>query len=751
MTFDLKHFRQEVLKISQVELAQQLEVSRDKIVRMENDPEKIELGMIIKLAQVTGQTLEELTGYRKEVPKSFTVNNNWTKITEFKKKVLNEFLKVTSHNNFNPLKEKFENFNRFNNPIKPKIAVLGMSDAGKSTFINSLLGSNELPAYWTPATSTNVHIKHVSDRPKYIHDDVLVLNNEQNQIKVEKLDNHEYYEEHKIISGSLDLLNEFGTRKGKYYEEDKNLLIITYLDKEILNVCDIIDVPGFGTGDRSLDNTMANSTQKIADIVIYLSPSNAFLRGEELQFLRNTINILEPIERKNENIIEPLGNFYVVASQSLAVDNGNIDSLMTVLDNGTDRLYTDINPEIWEKKNKITGYNYSFEDLRKRFFTFAIDRHSLRNSLEIDLKRLLETIPDLVIKNYQSTLSDFFTISKNEFHGKANYYKMLLNRRDEFLEMLAEINKNMPNEERINESLRKEVLTKIRALKLESLSAFRTQYDLIINEDHILEVIKRNNYKKKKQDLQRLSGYVSGELESKLENILIQKSEELSDVIDEYLKDISNNINSASKKFFGVNVDNNISFDVLTAFASGLAGLATFGGLAIWASTLGNLGAYILVAQSVSLLSALGISVGGTAAAVSAVAAIGGPITLGIALAVIATLSTFAITSGTWKKSISKKIVKEYNKQNAFGKYESVINSFWNDTEKAFEKADDEMKEEARNRVQLIKSEIDNLDEDYLRDEWKQNNNIALKSEYMFEFLTKLLDSTKKLNTSTVE
>ncbi|MFS0883511.1 dynamin family protein [Metabacillus niabensis] len=751
MTFDLKHFRQEILKISQTELAQQLEVSRDKIVRMENDPEKIELGMIIRLAQVTGQTLEELTGYTKEVPKTFTVNNNWTKISEFKKKVQNEFLKVTSHTDFAPLRKKFDNFNKFNNPIKPKVAVLGMSDAGKSTFINSLLGSNELPAYWTPATSTNVHIKHVSDRPRYTHDDVLVLNNEQNQIKVEKLESHEYYEEHKIISGGLDLLNEFGTRKGKFYEEDKNLLIITYLDKEILNVCDIIDVPGFGTGDRSLDNTMANSTQRIADIVIYLSPSNAFLRGEELQFLRNTINILEPIERKNENIIEPLGNFYVVASQALAVDNGNIDSLMTVLDNGTDRLYTDINPEIWEKKNKATGYNYSFEDLRKRFFTFAIDRQSLRNSLEIDLKRLLETIPDLVIKNYQSTLSDFFTISKNEFLGKANYYKVLLNRRDEFLEMLEEINKNMPNEERINESLRKEVLTKIRALKSESLSEFRAQYDLIINENHILEVIKRNNYKKKKQDLQRLSGYISGELESKLENILIQKSEELSEVIDKYLKDISNNINSASKKFFGINVDNNISFNVINAFASGLAGLATFGGLAIWASTLGNLGAYILVAQSVSLLSALGISVGGTAAAVSAVAAIGGPITLGIALAVIATVSTFAITSGTWKKSISKKIVKEYNKQNAFGKYESVINSFWNDTEKAFEKADDEMKEEARNRVQLIKAEIDNLDEDYLRAELNQNHTISLKSEYMFEFLIKILDSTKKLNTPTVE
>ncbi|MFS0562039.1 dynamin family protein [Terribacillus sp. 179-K 1B1 HS] len=345
--------------MSQLELAQLLEVSRDKIVRMENDPDRIELSLIVKLAQVTGQTLEELTGYEKEVPKTFTVNDNWKEITQFRNNVNKEFMKVLNDKESDPIKKKFDDFNRINSPTKPRVAVLGMSDAGKSTFINSLLGSNELPAYWTPATSTNVYLKHISDRPKYISDDVLVLDNERNQINVEKLMDHEYFEEHKITSGSLDLLKEFGTRKGKFYEEERNLLIITYLDKEILNLCDLIDVPGFGTGDRTLDDTMANSTQGIADIVIYLSPSNAFLRGEELQFLRSTINILPPIERKNDNIIEPLGNLFVVASQAFNVDKGNIESLATVLDNGTDRLYTDINPEIWEKKTEATGHEYN--------------------------------------------------------------------------------------------------------------------------------------------------------------------------------------------------------------------------------------------------------------------------------------------------------------------------------------------------------------------------------------------------------
>ena len=57
-----------------------------------------------------------------------------------------------------------------------------------------------------------------------------------------------------------------------------------------------------------------------------------------------------------------------------------------------------------------------------------------------------------------------------------------------------------------------------------------------------------------------------------------------------------------------------VHFYATRAFAAGLTGLATIGGLAFWASTLGNLGAYILLAKGVSLLAALGISVGGTAA-----------------------------------------------------------------------------------------------------------------------------------------
>ena len=78
-----------------------------------------------------------------------------------------------------------------------------------------------------------------------------------------------------------------------------------------------------------------------------------------------------------------------------------------------------------------------------------------------------------------------------------------------------------------------------------------------------------------------------------MQDILKDHSDELKEKIDKYLADFEGSINSNN---FSVDVgDIKFSFDVTKAFASGLAGAVTFGGLAFWAASLGNLGAYILV------------------------------------------------------------------------------------------------------------------------------------------------------------
>lgn len=183
-------------------------------------------------------------------------------------------------------------------------------------------------------------------------------------------------------------------------------------------------------------------------------------------------------------------------------------------------------------------------------------------------------------------------------------YEQIIREREEYKKILSDINKNEPIRLNESEKARLEVLNQINKLRTESVAEFEKDYSSIITVDFIIKTIKQKNYKKKKYDMERLAGYLSSKIQGKLQIILKDKSVELNKVIDKYVERFNVQINKVESKLKGFKVP----FDPFKAFAGGLAGLA------IWASTLGILGAYILVEKGVSVLSVLGISiVGGTA------------------------------------------------------------------------------------------------------------------------------------------
>lgn len=116
-------------------------------------------------------------------------------------------------------------------------------------------------------------------------------------------------------------------------------------------------------------------------------------------------------------------------------------------------------------------------------------------------------------------------------------------------------------------------------------------------------------------------------------------------------------------------------------FAGGLTSVTAYGALAIWAASLGNLGAHIFVAKGVSLLAAMGISVGGTAVGISAISLIGGPVVVAIGIAIL------MIFGSSWEERLAKNIIKEYDKKNGLGQFKNAIEKYWDDTKSAFIKA----------------------------------------------------------------
>lgn len=155
---------------------------------------------------------------------------------------------------------------------------------------------------------------------------------------------------------------------------------------------------------------------------------------------------------------------------------------------------------------------------------------------------------------------------------------------------------------------------------------------------------------------------------------------------------------------------NDIGFDPKAAFAGGLVGVGAIGALAVWVSTLGNLGGYIVTAKLLGILNALGIGVG--AGAFSAfVAAIGGPITIFVAIGVIIATAVYKIFGQSWQKRLSKKIKSAIEDKDFAKKTEKgQIEKYWSDTRRAFDVGADALEEEYQDNLAELEEMLENYD-----------------------------------------
>ncbi len=703
--FDLKSFRENKLKMTQTEFAELIGVRQDNVSRLEQSTEQIPLEILIKIANATGTTLDELVNYKRPSPKPLEIDDTW-RSANFTKFSIVDYIDDRSKK----YREQWgDNYDKYISELresvervisKPKIAIVGHSDVGKSRLINSIVGSEKMPTSWTPTTAITVFIKHINDRPNYIEEEAWVFRASVDNVfgwDDKMLKDEDYCRKWKLSSGSADILKDYGTRQGELYGKNEAGAAVIFVESDILKNCDVIDLPGFGTGDRVEDDTMTLKAKEFADVLIYMSHAGQFLQGEGIEYLKETINSLNTIENNKENALKPLSNLFIIASHAHTVDSGNVDSLTNILDSGCSRFFKTLPKGYFMYKSSLSGYSYNFDVVRSRFFTYTTDIEQIRKPFENELKALVEILPKIINDKAKTFVSDFIKSTGANMDNEIEEYTNIINERDKYEALIKEIERNEPKRSNDNQNRRMDLVCEIKKMEKSSVAQFADFYGKTISVDNIVKIIKDKGFKKKKEDIQLLVSYINSTLQGEIQELLKTESEKLKDKIDQYVADFEGDIKS--DRIAAAFPNFNFSFDATRAFASGLVGLATFGGLALWASTLGNLGAYILVAKGVSLLSALGISVGGTAAASAAVAAIGGPIVLGIALAIIAAVSVFALLSGGWEKSIAKKIVKEYDSNNCLMKFKGSIEQFWTETEVAFNAAADSLEKEWKEYV----------------------------------------------------
>ena len=711
--FNLKDFRETYLKLTQNELAELISVRQDRISRLEQNLDTISLEELVVLAKRTGKSLDEIANYKKDIPHELIINDGWDKVRYIKTTIINyikDFFPKNNQNYINKIEDLRKNIEGLTR--KPRIVFSGKSDSGKSTMINALIGKEKMPTNWTPTTSIIVYVKDILERPDYIEDELWIFRKGKNtEWDDTRLYDEKYCREWKIASGNAEILSQYGVRKGHDYNKDVGSAVL-FVDSPILKNCDILDIPGITAGIES-DNIAANQAQLKADVLVYLSQASGFLQIEDANYLKEALEVLSPLEETEGTGLSPMSNLFIVATHAHHI-NPRTD-LKNICDSGCDRFADTVADSFWQRYSHNSKKIFTKKDLRKRFFTYAIDIEDLRENFEKELKNTIENLPKLLEKKVFNITKDYIKNESEKMKKEVEKYEGLINERERYSKLLEEIKKNEPKRKFLLEENNRNVKSKIFDLDNETKQKFKEDCNRILTEENIIKIIDKREYKNKKTDLEKLGSYISSEVQDVYRKNLEKTTEKFKNIMDEYLLKTQKSLEIDNFN----SMDINLNFDFKSAFIGGLAGVATLGGLAFWASTLGNLGAYILVAKGVSVLSALGISIaGGTATATAFVASIGGPITLGIAAAILVGLAIWGIFSGSsWKKKIAEKIIKEFNKN--IYKYDNAITQYWNDTESGFNVAKDKMEEEWQNYINNLEKELYHSDVNELKETLK--------------------------------
>jgi GTP-binding protein EngB required for normal cell division len=671
---DLKSFREDKLKMSQSDFAVKIGEKQSDVSLWEKNGE-IPLKVLEKIAQKTGADYNTLFKYKKPKPEPIKVDNTWLK-AEFTKDTLSDYISKALAKLDLTDKQREEYIDDLrslvnDNLVKPQIIIVGRSDTGKSTLINALLGADKMPASWTPTTSIAVYIKHIDDKPKFIKEDVWVFSNrvgEEDLWNERRLNDKEYCQQWKIGAGGVDTLRSFGTRQGEDYNKQAGSAVM-FVDAPILSNCDIVDLPGYGTGTESDDDITFKATQRVV-VIIYLSLANAFMRIEDINYLKSNISRLPILERKGGNALKPLSNLFVVASQANNVNSGNPKELDTILEKGCSELLKALTPTYWDNRKRTSGYTgdrYGKDELLSRFFVYTTDIPDLCKSFNDSLKTVSEILPIVINDRVRQFVSEYVKSRKPNLQKELEKYEAMVAEREKCKTLLKEIEKNEPARARDNDKRKEEIRSAIENFRETSIREFGKYCSENINIDAIAKLIKTKKIRNEKKDVELFGSLLQTMIQEKCGTILAEKSEKLSKKTEDYISAFSGSVGEYFEKS-----SFRADFDAGWAFASALSKVGMIGGLT---GFLGGVAAFALGSASFIL------GVGGTVAAIAAVL---GPIGFAIGTLITLTLGAISLFGGGWEKNVAKGLVKAFEKNDVEGKFRDGICKYWEQTKSAF-------------------------------------------------------------------
>lgn len=688
---NFKSLREDKLKLLPEQFAEiyGLDISEVHELDANNNPR---VDLIQAICEKTGMSFEAVTSFERPKIKEFVPKYTWEK-ADFRKKTIVNYINDSLERMSVLEKDREKYIDDFNQGfkailIKPSISIVGRSDTGKSTLINSLIGSKKMPTSWTPTTSIAVYIKHINDRPEFIKDDVWFFANECEEERlwnVKKLYDEEYCNKWKIAAGSIELLKEFGTRQGGGYTKKVGSAVV-FIDAPVLLNCDIVDLPGFGTETESDDEITLKAAQQ-TDVLIYLSQANGFMRIEDIEYLKENIRSLPIWEKQDENDLKPLSNLFVVASQAHSVDQGNEFELNNILTSGYENFSKTLPEGYWDKRSKVSGYEYNGKLISSRFFTYTTDIPSLCEKFITELKLVIEQLPDIVDLRTKRFIEQYISTRKPNIKAEIDKYNGLIKDRERYVLLLKKIDESELERVAGIDKKRKEIRDKIDLLLIETINEYSNYCATKINTDAISDRIIKEGIKNKNDDISCFSSKFMEEMRGELSELLEKKTESIRELTQEYISQYSKSVNA---NFEETNI--NADFDFVYEFANNFAKAGIIGGFI--GRLIGRWFFDVFLNDALYYL----------------------PCGIPIGLAIIASLKVVKLLGGGWERNVAKKIVRSFEENGVAEKYRDAIKKYWDEIKDEFDKAADELDMKWDEYVEDLRQIVNENDPDKIRD-----------------------------------
>ena len=680
---DLKQLRIDA-KLKQTDLAKRLNVTQSQILRYEAEPDNVPLRVVREWVEACGR-LNIRSGLDFKAPYEWIASSlaNVENYSRNQPRLEPNDTIVQTPSGVEKLIKSIKQLGG-----KPRVVLCGHYDAGKSRLANTLLGSDRLHTAYQPVTRIICLLRHISDKPAWQTEDVWIMDD---AFDLSDSLNESVCMEHRLIAGDLETLRRFGSHSGDELPNGEAGSALVYLNSQILNACELIDTPGLGN-DKD-DDELAESANAYADAILYLSPINGFMSGVDISAIPTLLKSLSAPSTSDR-----LARLFVLATHAHA---GISDEEITAaLDRGAERLFAAISP-MFADENSNEGTPLDAPSLRSRFFPWYVETAERRVAFEADFQNLLQNIfPQSVALRLNEATAQFKQQAIRELSKEMERINNLLTDRENAAQRMALLIEAEPDRQRVRDENEQRIKTLISQYKSETKDFIGKSVVPLFTEE-ALKILIEERYKNSKDAEREAGAAVITDATKLIEHFINDRSVALAAEVAIFLEKYDDrDLGSVG-----------IPFDAKAAFLGGVAGTGIFGALTAWAALVAggsNLGAYLLVPQVVSLLSSLGIGIaGGTATGVSIVAALGGPVSVGIGIALAIGTITWQALGRSWQTRLARGLATKFAKMNIYGTIWVRCEKCWDDTLKAFEQGARSTEMQHRNYLANLQAQLE--------------------------------------------